>query len=69
MDEITFPVLAANLIFDNEAALLGKQFLMPSVTFTMGDEKIGIIGYLTPDTARLAKTNNVEFIDEIEAVK
>ncbi len=69
MDEINIPVLAANLILDNEPALQGKPFLMPSFTFTVEEEKIGIIGYLTPDTKDLAIANDVEFTDEIKAIK
>lgn len=70
MDEINIPVLAANLVVDNEPALQGKSILMPSYIFTLEDGiKIGIIGYLTPETKDLAIPNEVEFIDEIVAIK
>lgn len=70
MDEIKIPVLAANLILDNEPALQGKPILTPSYIFTMEDGiKIGVIGYLTPETKDLAIPNDVEFVDEILAIK
>lgn len=31
--------------------------------------KIGVIGYLTPETKDLAIPNDVEFVDEILAIK
>lgn len=70
MDEIDIPVVAANLIVDKEPALQGKSILMPSYIFTMEDgTKIGIVGYLTPETKDLAIPNEVEFTDEIVAIK
>lgn len=63
-------MLAANLNLDNETSLQGKASLMPYFIFNMTDGiKIGIIGYLTPETKGLAIPNDVEFTDEIEAIK
>lgn len=43
---------------------------MPSYVFTMENGiKIGVIGYLTPETKGLAIPNDVEFDDEIIAIK
>ena len=68
LNEINFPVLAANLILDKEPELRNKH-LKPSHVFTVNDTKVGVIGYLTPETKELASPNNVEFVDEIVAIK
>ncbi|KAL7045791.1 hypothetical protein ACKWTF_002334 [Chironomus riparius] len=67
LNEISFPVLAANLILDKEPQLKNEH-IKPSYVFTIKDTKVGIIGYLTPETKEVASPNNVEFIDEIEAI-
>lgn len=42
---------------------------MKSVVFNIsGTSKVGVIGYLTPDTKILAVKNNVEYIEEIIAI-
>lgn len=43
--------------------------LVPSIVFTIDDRQVGVIGYLTPDTKTAAQVNEVEFLDEIEALK
>lgn len=63
-----FPVLAANLILDNEPELITES-LKPSHVFEIDGKKIGVIGYLTPETKEVAGPNNVEFTDEVEAIK
>lgn len=60
--------MAANLILDKEPQL-NNEHLKPSYVFTIGGVKVGIVGYLTPETKEVASPNNVEFIDEIEAIK
>jgi 2',3'-cyclic-nucleotide 2'-phosphodiesterase (5'-nucleotidase family) len=39
------------------------------VVFEKNGVKIGVIGYLTPETKILNRPNEVEYIDEIEAIK
>jgi 2',3'-cyclic-nucleotide 2'-phosphodiesterase (5'-nucleotidase family) len=68
LQTVDFPVLAANLGLDNEP-VLKKPSLKPSHVFDIDGTKIGVIGYLTPETKEVAKGNQVEFIDEIEAIK
>lgn len=41
---------------------------MKSVVFNISGTKVGVIGYLTPDTKILAVKNNVEYIEEIIAI-
>ena len=61
-------MLAANLILEKEPQLKNEH-LKPSKIFSINGTKVGIIGYLTPETKEVASPNNVEFIDEIEAIK
>ena len=68
MREIDFPVLAANLDLDNEP-ILKTDSLKPSMVIEVDGRKVGIIGYLTPETKEVAIDNNVEFIDEVVAIK
>lgn len=68
LKEIDFPVLAANLNIDKEPSLK-VDVLKPSHIFEIEGTKIGVIGYLTPETKGLAISNEVEFTDEIEAIK
>ena len=44
-------------------------YLRPSMVQKVGSRKIGIIGYLTPETADLAATGSVKFLDEIEKIQ
>ena len=71
LSEVDFPVLAANLDLDAEPELAFNSILMPSKVFEVGADKVrvGIIGYLTPETKAVAVGNNVEFIDEIVSLK
>jgi len=48
---ITIPVVASNLDLTYEPALASEPNLMKSKVLTVNGRKIGIIGYLTPDTA------------------
>ncbi|XP_030029332.2 uncharacterized protein LOC115446696 [Manduca sexta] len=66
---VTCPVLAANLDLSKEADLAAESNLMNSVIFDINGTKIGIIGYLTPDTKVLAIRNNVEYIEEVKAIR
>lgn len=67
--EINFPVLAANLILDDEPELKTATSMQPSIVFNVTGRQVGIIGYLTPETKDVAVPNKVEFIDEVVALK
>lgn len=65
-----FPVLAANLNISKEPSLQPKlrpvevmQAVLPN------DHKIGVIGYLTPETANISFAENVIFEDEVTAIR
>ena len=53
--------------FSEESKL--KPFMKPSIVIEVGSRKIGIIGYLTPETADLAQTGSVRFYDEVEKIQ
>jgi 5'-nucleotidase len=69
LKEIDFPVLAANLDLAKEPGLASASWLTPSIVKEVKGRKIGIIGYLTPETKEVAGPNEVEFIDEVVAIK
>ncbi|XP_050665747.1 protein 5NUC-like isoform X9 [Leptidea sinapis] len=66
---LSCPTLAANLILDDEPELKAQEKLRNSVVFDINGVKIGVIGYLTPDTKVLSSKNNVKYIDEVTAIK
>lgn len=63
------PILAANLDFSQVPELENSTSLKPSVVFTLNNTKVGIIGYLTPDTQYMEYTGSVVFQPEVEAIK
>lgn len=65
---LTCPVLAANLVLNKVPELANQTNLKKSVIFNVSGSKIGVVGYLTPETKVLAKKNEVEYINEIEAI-
>ncbi|CAG9788627.1 unnamed protein product [Diatraea saccharalis] len=69
IENLTCPTLAANLILDKVPELEMEKKLMKSVIFDINGTKVGVIGYLTPDTQVLAIRNNVEYIEETVSIK
>lgn len=63
----TFPILSSNLNLTNEPELNATN-LAKSTVIDVNGTKVGIIGYLTPDTKVLSSTGNVIFEDEIAAI-
>ncbi|XP_049706515.2 protein 5NUC isoform X2 [Helicoverpa armigera] len=66
---LSAPVVAANLILDKVPQLKDLKNLYKSVVIVKDHVKIGIIGYLTPQTKELAPKNDVEYEDEIPAIR
>ncbi|CAK1555864.1 unnamed protein product [Leptosia nina] len=66
---LSCPNVAANLILDDEPDLMAEPNLRSSVVFDISGVKVGVIGYLTPDTQFLAMKNNVKYIDEVTAIR
>ena len=52
LDNVTFPVLCANIDVANETLLVGK--IKKSVTLTRSGEPIGIVGFVDEDTRNVS---------------
>jgi len=65
--KVGLPIVCANIDFEKEPRLSGVK---KSHIFVKGSHKIGIIGYLTPDTKFLSSPDNsVDILDEIKSIK
>lgn len=64
----TVPILGCNVDFSDEP-LLRDMPLRPSMTVQRGGRKVGLIGYVTPNTVFLSLPGKVRFTDEIECVR
>lgn len=62
------PVLGCNVDFSEEP-LLKDHVILPSLVVEKGGQKIGLIGYVTPNTTYLAKPGKVRFTDEVECIQ
>lgn len=60
--------MAANIDIEKEPVLQSK-YLNKSHVFEKDGRRIGVIGYLTPETKQVAVHNNVEIGEEIDAIK
>lgn len=69
LNEAHFPVLAANLDLSKTPEMANATSLKKSTVFDVNGVKVGVIGYLTPETKLLATPNTVEYLDEIVAIK
>lgn len=69
IEKLNCPVLAANLILTKVPELDTQKNLKKSVILEISGRKIGIIGYLTPDTKFITIKNDVDFSDEIVALQ
>ena len=66
-DDENLPVLACNVDISEEPKLIN---LRKSIIVERYGRRIAIIGYVTPETATLAKrAPSIEFLDEIESIK
>lgn len=69
LNEVEFPVLAANINNSLDHPLWQTKSLRRSTVLNVRGHKIGVIGYITPETKTLAVKNDVEFTPEIDAIK
>lgn len=69
LNGVDFPVLAANINNTADHPLWQTKSLKKSAVFEIKGFKIGVIGYLTPETKDLTVKNDVEFIPEVVAIK
>lgn len=68
LNEVNFPVLAANIDYNKTPGLQNTKSLQASHVFTVNGMKVGIIGYLTPETKTLSNAEDVEFTPEVKAI-
>lgn len=68
LNAVNFPVLVCNLNLKNEPELAATKKLSNSTILEVNGVKIGVIGYLTPDTKNLSTKNNVEYVEEIVSI-
>lgn len=69
LQKVNFPVLVANINNSMEHPLWQTPALKKSVVFDIKGTKVGVIGYLTPETKMVATPNDLEFIPEIVGIK
>lgn len=70
LNGVEFPVLVANLNISPSHPLWTAQSLKKSTVLDInGETKVGVIGYLTPETKNLTVSNELEFIPEVIAIK
>ncbi|XP_040921150.1 5'-nucleotidase [Toxotes jaculatrix] len=70
MEEIECPVLSANIKADTTLApTFGKSYL-PYKIFTVGAEKVGVVGYTSQETPALSRPGpHLQFVDEVMALQ
>lgn len=61
------PVLGCNINASKEPTMEGK--FDKSIVLEVGKKKIGVIGYITPETKLLSLTEQLVFTDEIECIQ
>ncbi|XP_027848967.2 protein 5NUC-like [Aphis gossypii] len=65
---ITIPVVASNVDLTDEPSLASQPNLMKSKVLTVNGRKIGVIGYLTPETSVITRVGNVKILPEIPSI-
>jgi len=67
--EVRFPMVSCNI--DDSALPENERIsdhIQKSVMIELNGRKIGIIGYVTPETTALSQPGKVKFLDEIESI-
>ncbi|XP_011631529.1 protein 5NUC-like [Pogonomyrmex barbatus] len=64
----SYPIVTANLDLSEQPNLAATN-LKNSTILEVSGKKIGVIGYLTPETKILASTEKVIFNDEVESIR
>ncbi|XP_042212345.1 snake venom 5'-nucleotidase-like [Homarus americanus] len=67
LENVTFPVLAANIEDSQEPTIQEKY--AKSAVFTRGGRKIGVIGYVTTETMIISAPGKLNITDEATAVR
>lgn len=69
LNEVNFPVLAANVDPSDEPLLKNASNFYKSTILNVNGVKVAVIGYLTTETKNLTKPNKVIYLDEIKSIK
>lgn len=69
LNDVDFPVLVSNLNISSDHPVWKTKSLKKSVVFDIKGFKVGVIGYLTPETKDVTIGNDLEFIPEVVAIK
>ncbi|XP_057320781.1 protein 5NUC-like [Microplitis mediator] len=64
-----FPIVTSNLDLTGEPELAAATKLSNSTVITVDGRRVGIIGYLTPETKVISSPGKVVFLDEVETVR
>ncbi|XP_011184436.1 protein 5NUC isoform X2 [Zeugodacus cucurbitae] len=68
LNKVEFPVVTCNLDLSKAPEMSRTKHLKNSTVLEVNGTKVGVIGYLTPDTKFLITPNTLEFKDEIESI-
>lgn len=69
LNAANFPVLIANINNSADHELWQTRALKKSAVFDIKGFKVGIVGYLTPETKYVAIPNDLDFITEVKGIK
>lgn len=69
LNNVTFPVVISNLKNSQNHPIYRTRSLKESVVRDVNGFKIGIVGYLTPDTKKSSIPIDLEFGPEVDGIK
>ncbi|KRT85118.1 Calcineurin-like phosphoesterase [Oryctes borbonicus] len=67
VEVVDFPLVAANIDFKNETVL--AENVIPYTVLDVRGRKVGIVGYLTPETKLMATIGDIAFEEEVDAIR
>ncbi|GJQ84628.1 hypothetical protein Trydic_g12658 [Trypoxylus dichotomus] len=67
VEDANFSLVAANINFRNETVL--AEHVKPYTVLNVKGRKVGVVGYLTPETKLMATIGDIVFEDEVNAVR
>lgn len=68
IENAAFPIVTSNLDLSKQPNLAATKLLNSTVLIVNG-RKIGVIGYLTPETKIISRTDEVIFLDEVTSIR
>lgn len=69
LNAVDFPVIISNLNISRDDPIFQTHALKESVVLDIEVFKVGIVGYLTPDTNKSGKPIDLEFKPEVDGFK